>query len=124
MRKVYLTSLFVSVNSDMLHCSFNNRFALKRSPLRDARLACFAKADAGEQQTTDATQEAAPKKEQDTAVTQTIEKNRAETKKDIQNVLEPKQAQPPVEDVSALDESLAPEASGTPGKVGEGVEKL
>ncbi|OGJ58416.1 hypothetical protein A2635_02650 [Candidatus Peribacteria bacterium RIFCSPHIGHO2_01_FULL_51_9] len=105
----------------MLHCSFNNRFALKRSPLRDARLIMFAKADAGEQQTTDATQETAPKKEQGTAVTATIEKNRAETKKDLQNVLESKQTPPPHEELPSEE---TPSVSGVPGQVGEGIESL
>lgn len=99
----------------MLHCSFNNRFAFEHSPLRDARLASFAKADTGEQQTTDEAQETSPKKEQDAAVTATIDKKRAETKKEIQNVLESKQAPPPTEETSPQESSAVPEAPVTPG---------
>lgn len=105
----------------MLHCSFNNRFAFEHSPLRDARLIMFAKADTGEQQTTDEAQETSPKKEQDAAVTATIDKERAETKQDIQSVLESKQAPPPTEETSPQESSTVPKAPVTPG--GEEVEK-
>lgn len=107
----------------MLHCSFNNRFAFEHSPLRDARLIMFAKSDTGEQQTTNETQETSPKKEQDAVVTAMIDKERRETKKDIQNVLESKQTPPPSEESTNKESVITPETPAIPAKGEESVEK-